>query len=259
MIRIDHVSLQYGAARILKDVSLTIPKGGITALIGPNGAGKSSLLGLIARLQPLQTGSINVDNLSVTSTPSGELAKKLAILRQDNQVASRLTVKELVGFGRFPHNRGHQTQEDRAMIEEALQLFDLSDLSGRFLETLSGGQRQRALVAMAFCQDTDYLLLDEPLNNLDMYFARELMQSLRKIADQDRKTIIIVLHDINYASGFADRMIAMRAGEIVADGAPQALMTSETLEAIYGFAIPVAQIGEQRIAMPFMAEPYNVS
>ncbi|MGV1754549.1 iron ABC transporter ATP-binding protein [Agrobacterium sp. CG674] len=259
MIRIDHVSLQYGAARILKDVSLTIPKGGITALIGPNGAGKSSLLGLIARLQPLQTGSISVDNLSVVSTPSSELAKKLAILRQDNQVASRLTVKELVGFGRFPHNRGHQTQADHQMVEEALQLFDLSDLSGRFLETLSGGQRQRALVAMAFCQDTDYLLLDEPLNNLDMYFARELMQSLRKIADQDRKTIIIVLHDINYASGFADRMIAMRAGEIVADGAPQALMTSETLEAIYGFGIPVAQVGQQRIAMPFMAEPYNVS
>lgn len=259
MIRIDHVSLQYGAARILKDVSLTIPKGGMTALIGPNGAGKSSLLGLIARLQPLQTGSISIDDLPIASTPSMELAKKLAILRQDNQVASRLTVKELVGFGRFPHNRGHQTQKDREMIEKALQLFDLSDLSGRFLETLSGGQRQRALVAMAFCQDTDYLLLDEPLNNLDMYFARELMQSLRKIADQDRKTIIIVLHDINYASGFADRMIAMRAGEIVADGAPQALMTSETLEAIYGFAIPVAQVGEQRIAMPFMAEPYNVS
>lgn len=259
MIRIDHVSLQYGAARILKDVSLTIPKGGITALIGPNGAGKSSLLGLIARLQPLQTGAISIDDLPIASTPSRELAKKLAILRQDNQVASRLTVKELVGFGRFPHNRGHQTQEDREMIEEALKLFDLSDLSGRFLETLSGGQRQRALVAMAFCQDTDYLLLDEPLNNLDMYFARELMQSLRKIADQDRKTIIIVLHDINYASGFADRMIAMRAGEIVADGAPQALMTSETLEAIYGFAIPVAQVGQQRIAMPFMAKSYNVS
>lgn len=259
MIRIDHVSLQYGPARILKDVSLTIPKGGITALIGPNGAGKSSLLGLIARLQPLQTGSISLDDLSVASTPSNELAKKLAILRQDNQVASRLTVKELVGFGRFPHNRGHQTQADCQMVEEALKLFDLSDLSGRFLETLSGGQRQRALVAMAFCQDTDYLLLDEPLNNLDMYFARELMQSLRKIADQDRKTIIIVLHDINYASGFADRMIAMRAGEIVADGPPQALMTSETLEAIYGFAIPVAQVGDQRIAMPFMAETYNVS
>ncbi|UHS63371.1 ATP-binding cassette domain-containing protein [Agrobacterium vaccinii] len=251
MIRIEHVSLHYGAAQILKDISVTLPKGGITALIGPNGAGKSSLLGLMARLQPLQTGSISVDDLPIGSTPTRDLAKKLAILRQDNQVASRLTVKELVGFGRFPHNRGHQSQGDIDMIEEALRLFDLSDLSGRFLETLSGGQRQRALVAMSFCQDTDYLLLDEPLNNLDMYFSQELMRSLRKIADEDAKTIVIVLHDINYASGFADRIIGMRNGEIVADGSPRDIMTSETLHSIYGFHIPVTDIGHQRIALPF--------
>ncbi|WP_320198853.1 ABC transporter ATP-binding protein [Agrobacterium sp. rho-13.3] len=253
MIRIEHVSLRYGAAKILSDISVTIPKGGITALIGPNGAGKSSLLSLIARMQPLQTGWISVDDLPIASTPSRELARKLAILRQDNQIGSRLTVKELVGFGRFPHNRGHQTQLDGEIVEKALKLLDLSDLSGRFLETLSGGQRQRALVAMAFCQDTDYLLLDEPLNNLDMYFARELMRSLRKIAEQDRKTIIIVLHDINYASGFADRIIAMRNGEIIADGPPERLMTSDTLQSIYGFHIAVAEIDGQRIAMPFVA------
>ncbi|WP_284774021.1 ATP-binding cassette domain-containing protein [Agrobacterium sp. lyk4-40-TYG-31] len=251
MIRIEHVSLHYGVARILNDISVTLPKGGITALIGPNGAGKSSLLGLMARIQPLQTGSISVDNLPIGSTPTRDLAKKLAILRQDNQVASRLTVKELVGFGRFPHNRGHQSQGDMDMIEEALRLFDLSDLSGRFLETLSGGQRQRALVAMAFCQDTDYLLLDEPLNNLDMYFSQDLMRSLRKIADEDGKTIVIVLHDINYASGFADRIIGMRNGEIVADGSPRDIMTSEALHSIYGFHIPVTDIGQQRIALPF--------
>jgi iron complex transport system ATP-binding protein len=251
MIRIEHVSLHYGAARILNDISVTLPKGGITALIGPNGAGKSSLLGLMARLQPLQTGSISVDDLPIGSTPTRDLARKLAILRQDNQVASRLTVKELVGFGRFPHNRGHQSQGDMDMIEEALRLFDLSDLSGRFLETLSGGQRQRALVAMAFCQDTDYLFLDEPLNNLDMYFSQELMRSLRKIADEDGKTIVIVLHDINYASGFADRIIGMRNGEIVADGSPRDIMTSEALHSIYGFHIPVTDIGQQRIALPF--------
>jgi len=119
------------------------------------------------------------------------------------------------------------------------------------LETLSGGQRQRALVAMAFCQDTDYLLLDEPLNNLDMYFSQELMRSLRKIADEDAKTIVIVLHDINYASGFADRIIGMCNGEIVVDGSPRDIMTSEKLHSIYGFHIPVTDIGQQRIALPF--------
>lgn len=258
MIRIDHVSLHYGKTRILNDISVALPKGGITALIGPNGAGKSSLLGLIARLQPLQGGSISVDDRSIASTPTRELARKLAILRQDNQVASRLTVKELVGFGRFPHNRGHQTKDDMDKIETALKLFDLSDLSGRFLETLSGGQRQRALVAMAFCQDTDYLLLDEPLNNLDMYFAQELMRSLRKIADNDAKTIVIVLHDINYASGFADRIIGMRGGEIVADGSPKDIMSSKVLHTIYGFHIPVTDVGQQRIALPFQSSPPSV-
>ncbi|MGI2033389.1 iron ABC transporter ATP-binding protein [Rhizobium panacihumi] len=251
MIRIEQVSLHYGAAEILKNVSLTIPKGGITALIGPNGAGKSSLMGLIARLQPLQTGSISIDDLPVGTTPSRDMAKKLAILRQDNQVGSRLTVKELVGFGRFPHNRGHTTQLDAERVDEALKLFDLSDLAGRFLETLSGGQRQRALVAMAFCQDTDYLLLDEPLNNLDMYFSRELMRLLRRIADERDKTIVAVLHDINYGSGFSDRIIAMKHGQVIADGSPKALFTSETLKHIYGFDIPVTMIDGQPVALPF--------
>ncbi|WJH37882.1 ATP-binding cassette domain-containing protein (plasmid) [Aliirhizobium terrae] len=251
MIKIDGVSLAYGETMILSDISVTIPKGGVTALIGPNGAGKSSLLALVARLQPLQSGTITMDGLSVASTPGKVLAKKMAILRQDNHVGSRLTVHELVGFGRFPHSRGHLTAEDRAIIEEALTLFDLADLSGRFLETLSGGQRQRALVAMAYCQDTDYLLLDEPLNNLDMYFARDLMRSLRRIADERGKTIVIVLHDINYAGSFADRILAMRNGRIVADGAPDELITTDMLKTIYGFDIPVTRIDGQPVALPF--------
>jgi iron complex transport system ATP-binding protein len=251
MIRIENVSLEHGNTPILTDISVAIPKGGVTALIGPNGAGKSSLLALAARLQPLQSGLITIDDLPVTTTSGKILARKMAILRQDNQVGSRLTVRELVGFGRFPHSRGHLTEVDHTIIADALTLFSLQDLAGRFLETLSGGQRQRALVAMAYCQDTDYLLLDEPLNNLDMYFARDLMHSLRKVADERGKTIVIVLHDINYASGFADRILAMRGGRIVADGRPSELVTSEMLRAIYGFEIPVTSIDGVPVALPF--------
>ncbi|SFB31644.1 iron complex transport system ATP-binding protein [Rhizobium sp. NFR07] len=251
MIEINGVSLAYDVTNILSDISVTIPKGGVTALIGPNGAGKSSLLALVARLQPLQSGAITMDGLSVASTPGKVLAKKMAILRQDNHLGSRLTVRELVGFGRFPHSRGHLTAEDRKVVDEALMLFDLDDLSGRFLETLSGGQRQRALVAMAYCQDTDYLLLDEPLNNLDMYFARDLMRSLRRIADERGKTIVIVLHDINYAGTFADRILAMRNGRIVADGRPDELITTDMLNTIYGFEIPVTTIDGRPVALPF--------
>lgn len=251
MIRIENVSLAYGRSKVLHDVSLTIPGGGITALIGPNGAGKSSLLGLVARLQPLSAGTITIDGLDVGATDGRTLARKLAVLRQDNHVASRLTVRELVGFGRFPHSRGHVTDDDRRIIDEAMALFGLQDLSTRFIETLSGGQRQRAFVAMAYCQYTDYLLLDEPLNNLDMYFARDLMQSLRQIADRHGRTIVIVLHDINYAGRFADRIVAMKNGRIVADGPPGEIIAQDTLREIYGFDIPVVTIDRRPVALPF--------
>lgn len=251
MIRIENVSLRHGKTQILHDISLTIAKGGITALVGPNGAGKSSLLSLIARLQPLQAGRISIDGFPVNTTPNRDLARILAILRQDSIVTSRLRVRELVGFGRFPHGRGRLTPDDYAIIDQSLRQFDLTDLADRFLETLSGGQRQRALVAMAFAQETDYLLLDEPLNNLDMYFARELMRSLRRIADENGKTIVIVLHDINQASAHADRIVAMKSGRIVADGAPSDLLTPKTLQAIFGFEMRVETVDDTPVVLHF--------
>ncbi|HSX76089.1 MAG TPA: ATP-binding cassette domain-containing protein, partial [Shinella sp.] len=190
----------------------------------------------------LQTGTIDIDGLPVDTTSGRQLARVIAILRQDTTVASRLKVRELVGFGRFPHGRGRLTTADHAIIDAAIARFDLADLADRFIETLSGGQRQRALVAMAFAQGTDYLLLDEPLNNLDMYYARELMRALRGIADGDGKTVVIVLHDINQASAHADRIVAMKGGRIVADGAPAEILTPQTLEAVFGFRMRVETI-----------------
>lgn len=242
MIKIDRVSLTLGGAPILTDISLMIPKGGVTALVGPNGAGKSSLLSLIARLQPLHSGTITVDGLPVATTPGPVLARVLAILRQETGLVSRLTVRDLVGFGRFPHNRGRLTAADQATIAEALAQFDLTGLADRQLETLSGGQRQRAFVAMVFCQGTDYLLLDEPLNNLDMFYGRQMMQLLRRIADSHGRTILIVVHDINYAAAYADRIIAMKAGRLIADGPPVAILTPDRLEAIFGYRMGVATL-----------------
>lgn len=251
MIRIENVSLAHGSTPVLNDVSLTIPKNGVTALIGPNGAGKSTLLSLIARLQPLQAGNIGIDGHPVDSTSSRELARIVAILRQDSMITSRLRVRELVGFGRFPHSRGRLTEEDRAIIDHSLKRFDLAELSDRFIETLSGGQRQRALVAMTFAQASDYLLLDEPLNNLDMYFARELMMHLRKLADEDHKTIVIVLHDINQAATYADRIVAMKDGCIVADGPPRDVLVPSTLEKIFGFKMRVETIDGSPVVLHF--------
>ena len=249
MIRINNVSFTHRATPILHDVSLDIAKGGVVALIGPNGAGKSTLLSLVARLQALQTGKISIDGLPVDTTPGRDLAKVLAILRQDTTVASRLRVRELVGFGRFPHGRGRLTDEDHAIVDAAIAQFDLTDLGDRFIETLSGGQRQRALVAMAFAQGTDYLLLDEPLNNLDMYYARALMRSLRSVADAGGKTVVIVLHDINQASAHADRIVAMKDGRIVADGTPADILTPDRLEAVFGFRMRVETIEGKPFAL----------
>ncbi len=242
MIEISGVSLTLGGSGILNDVNLTVAKGGVTALVGPNGAGKSSLLSLIARLQPLQSGRITVDGLPVDTTPSRDLAKVLAILRQDPGVASRLRVAELVGFGRFPHHRGRLTAQDREIVAASLEQFDLGDLSLRFIDTLSGGQRQRALVAMTFCQGTDYILLDEPLNNLDMFHARNLMRTLRRIADEHGKTVLIVLHDINHAAAHADRIVAMKDAAVVASGDTEAIIRPDVLESIFGFPMLVERI-----------------
>jgi len=249
MIEINGVSFRHGAAPVLKEVTLSLPKGGLTALVGPNGAGKSTLFSLMARLLRLQDGEIRFDGMDVAAAPSMELARKLAILRQDTEVAARLTVRDLVGFGRFPHHRGRPGPDDGAMIEKGLELFELSGLSGRYIDELSGGQRQRALVAMAYVQDTDYLLLDEPLNNLDMHFARTLMQRLRGLADRHEKTIVVVLHDINYAAAYADRIVALKDGRISAQGTPEEIMTAECLGALYDMEIVIETVRGRRIAL----------
>jgi len=251
MIEIEHVSFHHGSAQILHDISLVIPKGGITALVGPNGAGKSTLLSLMARLQRLQAGRIRFDGLDVTTTPSDELARKLAILRQDTVIGTRVTVRDLVGFGRFPHNRGRMRAEDREIVDEALAAFHLTDLAGRYLDQLSGGQRQRAMVAMSFAQSADYLLLDEPLNNLDMPFARALMQQLRELADRFGRTVVIVVHEINYAAIHADRIVGMRDGRVVAEGAPDEVITEDTLSGIFGTRIAIRDIDGRRIALHY--------
>ncbi|KXG87476.1 ABC transporter ATP-binding protein [Agrobacterium bohemicum] len=251
MIHIENVSLSHSGTVILKNVSLEIPKHGVTALIGPNGAGKSTLLSLISRLQSLQSGSITIDGHPIGNTSNHELAKMIAILRQDSVVTSRLRVRELVSFGRFPHSRGRLTARDRDIVDQSMKRFALDDLANRFIDTLSGGQKQRALVAMTFAQETDYILLDEPLNNLDMYFARELMLHLRALADEESKTIVIVLHDINQAAAHADRIIAMKGGEAVADGTPKAILNPTTLRNIYGFDMRVEEINGDLVVLHY--------
>ncbi len=176
MICIDSVTKSYSGTTVVDAVSTTIPAGGVTSIIGPIGAGKSTLLSLISRLIPMDNGSVSIAGLDIGRTPSKQLAKSMAILRQENHITMRLRVRDLVGFGRFPHSGGHPTAEDERHILQAMEQLDLTPLADRFLDELSGGQRQRAYIAMVLAQDTDYLLLDEPLNNLDMKHSVEMMR-----------------------------------------------------------------------------------
>lgn len=233
MIRVEDLSFHYGHTRVLDDISLNIPKQGITALVGANGSGKSTLLSLIARLMPLQSGTIHVGDLDVANGPSDQLARHLSILPQSAEIAPRLTVRELAGFGRYPYHKGRPGPEDHARINAALEVFDLLPIADRVIDTLSGGQRQRAHVAMTYAQDTEYMLLDEPLNNLDIAASRSLMQTLRHLAETEGRTIVIVLHDLNFACAYADHVVALSDGKIAAEGPPAEIVTDAFLSSVF--------------------------
>lgn len=249
MIIATGVRKYYGKTPVVDDVTITIPAGGITAIIGPNGAGKSTFLSLISRLIGMDAGQVTVDGLDVVSTPSDTLARRLSVLRQDNHMTARLTVRDLVAFGRYPHSKGRLTVEDKGHIDRSLAYLDLTELGDRFLDELSGGQRQRVFVAMVLCQDTDYLLLDEPLNNLDMKHAAGMMKLLQRASRELGKTVVTVLHDINFASWYADHIVAMRDGKVIRQGSPQEIVTPETLQEIYDMAIRVLEIDGRRVSL----------
>ena len=252
MIEVANATKAYGDTIVVRDVSLEIPRRGITSIIGPNGAGKSTLLSMISRLVPMNAGTVTVDSLDVTSTPSDVLAKRLSILRQDNRVASRLTVRDLVEFGRYPYSKGRLTADDRGHAAKAIGFLGLEPLADRFLDELSGGQRQRAYVAMVLCQDTDYVLFDEPLNNLDMKHAVSMMKLLRQAADTLGKTIVLVLHDINFASCYSDYIVTMREGAIVRHGAPDTIMTSDVIREVYGMDVEVQEVQGRKISIYYI-------
>lgn len=251
MIATQDMVKRHGSTTVLHGVTVQIPDRQLTAIIGPNGAGKSTLLSLVSRLMPISSGSASVAGLDVAATPSDALARVMAILRQDNQSTLRLTVRDLVGFGRFPHSKGRMTAEDLRHVDEALDYLHLQDLAGRFLDELSGGQRQRAYIAMVLCQDTPYILLDEPLNNLDMAHAVTMMKLLRRMVGERGKTVVVVLHDINFASCYADHIVAMKAGRVVHVGPPEAVVQDGVLSQLYGIAVRVHTLQGQRICHYF--------
>ena len=249
MIEIINVGKQYGDKDVVKDVTTKIRRGKITSFIGPNGAGKSTLLSMVSRLIPKKQGKILIEGKEIEEWDNKELAKKISILKQSNHINIRLTVRELVSFGRFPYCQGNLTKEDEKYIDEAIEYMKLGDIQDKYLDQLSGGQRQRAYIAMVIAQDTEYILLDEPLNNLDMKHSVEIMKILRKLVDELGKTIAIVIHDINFASCYSDYIVALKDGEIVEEGDKSKIIDKSILEEIYDMDFSVQCLNNMKLCV----------
>ncbi|WP_405099100.1 ABC transporter ATP-binding protein [Oceanobacillus sp. FSL H7-0719] len=249
MVDLKNVFKSYGNKPIIEDVSLKIEKGTITSFIGPNGAGKSTLISMISRLITRDQGDITIDGNDVLKTKNNELAKKISILKQSNAINLKLTVRELVSFGRFPYSQGKLDKEDWEKVDEAIEYLELEEIQHKYLDQLSGGQRQRAHIAMVVAQDTEYILLDEPLNNLDMRHATQIMKTLRRLVDDMGKTIVIVIHDINFASCYSDQIVALKDGKIVKQGRACDVIDTCVLKEIYDMDIDIQEIDNKRICV----------
>ena len=248
-MNIQELTKTYDGKTVVDSVSFEIPKGKVLSLIGPNGAGKSTVMGMISRLIARDEGLVNFHGKDIGKWKSRELSKKLAILTQSNQIQMKLTVQELVAFGRFPYSGNRITKEDQKIIDQAIAYMELEEMRDRFIDELSGGQRQRAMIAMVIAQDTDYVLLDEPTNNLDIYHAVNMMKIVRRLCDELGKTVVLVLHEINYAAFYSDYICAFVDGRIAKFGTVEEVMTKENLSEIYQVDFEIQMVKGRPLAI----------
>ncbi len=239
----EDISISYGERVIVKNLDVVIPDGKITTIIGSNGCGKSTLLKAMTRIIPHQSGSVLLDGKHISKIHTKQLAKEMAILPQTPESVAGLTVGELVSYGRFPHQKGFGklTKHDIEAIDWALESTNTMEFKDRSVDALSGGQRQRAWIAMALAQETDIIFLDEPTTYLDMAHQLEVLELLQKLNEEQGRTIVMVLHDLNQAARFADYIIAMKDGEVVKADSPTEILTKDILRKVFQID---AEIGE---------------
>jgi iron complex transport system ATP-binding protein len=262
-----NLTLSYENTCIIQNMSLTIPDGQITVLVGPNGCGKSTLLRGISRLLKPRPGRVVLDGQDIWSLPTKELAKRLGILPQGPVAPEGLTVHELVAQGRYPHQSWLQqwSAEDERITLDALEITGITEFADRPVDTLSGGQRQRAWIAMTLAQDSDLILLDEPTTFLDLAYQIDVLDLLHDLNVERGKTIVMVLHDLNHACRYADYLIAVRGGQIAAEGIPGEVVTENMVREVFGIdcriipdpvthtplIVPVGRVKKDRSPQPY--------
>ena len=249
MVEINALHKSYGTHPVLNGLSLNIEKGKITSFVGANGTGKSTLLSIIARFIKANSGEIFLEGQRIDSIKDFDMAKKVAVLKQTNNTHIKLSIRELVSFGRFPHSKGRLTDEDKAAIDQAIQYLALEEIQHKNIDEVSGGQRQLAFIAMVVAQDTDYILLDEPLNNLDMKHSVQIMKTLRRLVDERNKTIILVIHDINFASCYSDNIVALKNGNVWKHGTAHEMINPQNLKEVFDIEFNIQEINERKICV----------
>lgn len=242
-IAAENISVAYEDKLILDKLSVTIAKQEITTIIGANGCGKSTLLKALTRIHPVKSGHVLIDGESIVHLPTKEVAKKLALLPQMLEATDGISVYELVSYGRFPHQNswGRLTKEDKDKINWAMEMTKVADLANESVDSLSGGQRQCVWIAMALAQDTDTIFLDEPTTYLDMNHQLEVLELLKKLNTETKKTIIMVLHDLNLSARFSDTLIAMKSEKIAYHGSITDIMTPAILRDIFNIDAQIVQ------------------
>lgn len=259
----DRIDLSYNGPLIVEDLSVSIPSKGIVAIVGANACGKTTLIKALARLLPPAKGSVLLDSKEIHSLPTKEVATRLGILPQSPRAPDGVTVSDLVRRGRFPHQNffNQWSDSDERAVAKALELMGLAKLGDKPVDELSGGQRQRAWIAMVIAQDTPLIFLDEPCTHLDIAHQMELLEMLEDLSKKEGRAIVMVLHDLNQASQYADHIIAMQAGRIATEGAPKDIINSDFMEKVFGVCCRVIEnpVSGTPLCIPAHLAPRNGS
>jgi iron complex transport system ATP-binding protein len=256
VLKTNDLKVAYAEATILHDLNITIPAGRITALVGSNGCGKTTLLRVLARLLKPTKGAALLDGEEIARLPTRTVARRLGILPQSPIAPDGMTVRELVAQGRYPYQSWRQqwSREDEQMVAKALQTMHLDDLADRLLDSLSGGQRQRAWIAMTLAQNTEILLLDEPTTYLDLAHQIEILDLVDELNEQENRTIVMVLHDINQACRYAHHLIVLKQGQVLAAGSPSEILDAKLMEEAFGVACHIVPdpVTGTPLCLPYM-------
>ncbi|ASW43954.1 MAG: ABC transporter ATP-binding protein [Clostridiales bacterium] len=254
-ISVKNLSVSYENNNIIENMNLSIPEGKISIIIGANGCGKSTLLKTIARINKPKSGDIFIKGKNIKKIKEKDIAKEVAFLPQGPVCPSGLTVRELVAYGRFPHQKmiGGLNKHDKEVIDWAIEETGLKEFADREVENLSGGQRQRAWIAMVLAQETDIIMLDEPTTYLDMSYQLEVLEVLERLNKEKKITVVIVLHELNNACRFAHNIIGLKKGKIICQGKPLDVINKDSLREIYGIDanLQISENGDYPICMEY--------